>query len=144
MHRRLAPAPATREGGQHLLRNAVLLHGVCGRLHPGQAPASDRPADATSHDMPPANHNRMAGKADAQLSVHSVMQQRCHHASASARSPSSPPMSRPLLHQTATARQEKFQLPIAEQNFFLSRMGGGGGGFIRIQQYYRGTRGACD
>jgi hypothetical protein len=53
--------------------------------------------------------------------LHCVMQQRCHHASASARSPSSPTMPRPLLQRAATARQEKFQVPIAEQNFLILR-----------------------
>jgi hypothetical protein len=47
-----------------------------------------------------------------------VMQQRCHHASASARSPSWPPMPRPRLQRAATARREKIQLRIREQSFF--------------------------
>jgi hypothetical protein len=42
--------------------------------------------------------------------LHHAMQQRCHHASASARSPSWPPMPRPCLQRAAIARQEKFQL----------------------------------
>ena len=46
------------------------------------------------------------------------MQQRCHHASASARSPSWPPMPRPRLQRAATARREKVQLRIREQSFF--------------------------
>jgi hypothetical protein len=44
--------------------------------------------------------------------IHSEMQQRCHHTSASARSPSWPPMPRPRLQRAATARREKVQLPI--------------------------------
>ena len=44
-------------------------------------------------------------------------QQRCHSTSTSAWIPSWPPMPCPLLHRVATARQEKIQLPIAEQNF---------------------------
>jgi len=46
------------------------------------------------------------------------MQQRCHHASASARSPSWPPMPRPRLQRAATARREKVQLRIREQSFY--------------------------
>ena len=46
------------------------------------------------------------------------MQQRCRHASASARSPSWPPMPRPRLQRAATARREKVQLRIREQSFF--------------------------
>jgi hypothetical protein len=49
--------------------------------------------------------------------LHRAMQQRCHHASASARSPSWPPIPHPHLQRAATARREKVQLPIAEQNF---------------------------
>jgi hypothetical protein len=45
------------------------------------------------------------------------MQQRCHHASASARSPSWPTMPRPRLQRVATARREKVQLRIREQSF---------------------------
>jgi hypothetical protein len=44
------------------------------------------------------------------------MQQRCHHASASARSPSWQPMPRPRLQRAATARREKVQLRIREQS----------------------------
>jgi hypothetical protein len=49
------------------------------------------------------------------------MQQRCHHASASARSPSWPSMPRPRLQRAATARREKVQLRIREQSWVLSR-----------------------
>jgi hypothetical protein len=45
------------------------------------------------------------------------MQQICHHASTSARSPSWPPMPRPRLQRAATARREKVQLRIREQSF---------------------------
>ena len=54
-----------REGGHHLRRTASQLHAAGGGPRPGQAPAAARPAAATSHDTPPANHNRKAGKADA-------------------------------------------------------------------------------
>jgi hypothetical protein len=47
------------------------------------------------------------------------MQQRCHHVSASARSPSWPPMPRPRLQRAATARREKVQLSIREQSFLF-------------------------
>ena len=43
--------------------------------------------------------------------LHSVMQQRCHHSSASARSPSSLTMPRLCLQRAATAQKEKFQIP---------------------------------
>jgi len=46
------------------------------------------------------------------------MQQRCHHTSASARSPSWQPMPRPRLQWAATVRREKVQLRIREQSFF--------------------------
>jgi hypothetical protein len=39
--------------------------------------------------------------------LHSAMQQRCHHASASARSPSWPPMPRPRLQRAATPGQRR-------------------------------------
>jgi hypothetical protein len=50
------------------------------------------------------------------------MQQRCHHASASARSPSWPPMPRPRLQRAATARREKVQLRIREQSVLCDRL----------------------
>jgi hypothetical protein len=43
--------------------------------------------------------------------LHITMQQRCQHSSASARSPSWPPMSRPLLQQAANTWPEKTHLP---------------------------------
>jgi len=46
-------------------------------------------------------------------------QRRCHRTSASAWSPSWPPMPRPHLQRAATVRQKKIQLPIAEQNFSI-------------------------
>jgi hypothetical protein len=49
------------------------------------------------------------------------LQQRCHSTSASAPSPSWPTMPRPSLKWAATARQEKIQLPIEEQNFSVSK-----------------------
>ena len=49
--------------------------------------------------------------------LHRAMQQRCHHASASALSPSWPSMPRPRLQRAATARREKVQLRIREQSF---------------------------
>ncbi len=107
-----------REGGQHSRRTAAPHHTVSGGHRPGQAPANDRPADTTSHDTPPANNNRMTGRCPVVRNrpLHSVMQQRCHHASVLARSLSSPPMPRPSLQQAATVLQEKFQLPVVEQN----------------------------
>jgi len=50
------------------------------------------------------------------------MQQRCHHASTSARSPSWPPIPRPRLQRAATARREKVQLRIREQIFFFAHL----------------------
>jgi hypothetical protein len=132
----VAPAPATPGKGAI----AGTGHAACGGPRPGPAPTAARPAAATSHVTPPANHNRKAGKADALSSATGpstarcaveghdaakmspricMMQQRCHHASASARSPSSPPMPRPSLQRASTARQEKFQLPIVAQNLHL-------------------------
>jgi len=51
--------------------------------------------------------------------LHRAMQQRRHHASASAPSPSWPPMPRSRLQRAATARREKVQLCIREQSFFI-------------------------
>jgi hypothetical protein len=48
-----------------------------------------------------------------------ALQQRCHRTSASARSPSWPPMPGPHLQRAATVRPERIQLPIVEQNFLI-------------------------
>ena len=55
-----------------------------------------------------------------QPALHHAMQQRCHNASASAPSPSWPPMPRSRRQRTATARREKVQLCIREQSFYCS------------------------
>ena len=67
----------------------------------------------TPHSQPTTTGWRKGGcPVVSNLPLHSVMQQRCHHASASARSPSWPTMPRPRLQRAATARREKVQLPI--------------------------------
>ena len=110
-----------REGGQRRRRTAAPRHAACGRPRPGQAPAAARPADATSHDTPRACQQQLdGGEADVPSSVTDPSTARCskdvttHH-----RSGARPRMPRPSLQRAATARQEKFQLPIAEQNFGL-------------------------
>ena len=59
-------------------------------------------------------------------SLHCVMQERCHHTSASDRIPSWPPMPPTSLQRAATVRREKVQLRIREQSFF-AREGRGKG-----------------
>ena len=81
-------------------------------------------ATATFKTPPPYPRQQDDGETDVLSSANGPstvdQQQRCHSTSTSAWSPSWPPMPCPLLHRVATARQEKIQLPIAEQNFLLS------------------------
>ncbi len=90
---------------------------------PEDAHAAEHPADTTPHIPHPVNNNRMMEKTDVLSSAISstvgAKQQRCHHASSSARSPSCQPMPRPCLQRVATVRPEKTQLPIEEQNFHM-------------------------
>ena len=105
-----AAAPATHPS------NKTQSTGSCA---PARAPA-DRPAAGAPHDTFPANNNRpeeMRTSCRQNRPLHRVMQQRCHHTSASDRSPSWPPMPRPRLQWAATARREKVQLRIREQSF---------------------------
>jgi hypothetical protein len=106
-----------------------------------------RPPTRPPRHVPHTHDNRMAGRQMSCLSSANgpstvESQQRCHSresvlfigtqfsnlytavdTSTSARSPSWPPMPRPRLQQTATARQEKIQLPIAEQDFLVCTSG---------------------
>jgi len=73
----------------------------------------------TTRSLPTTTGRRKSGHpVVSNRPLHRVMQQRCHHASASARSPSWPPMPRPRLQRVATARREKVQLRIREQSFY--------------------------
>jgi hypothetical protein len=85
-----------------------------------QQPPQQSVPQTQPHDTPPDNNNRMEGR---QMSCRQQpappppMQQRCHHTSVLARSPFWPTMPRPRLQRAATARPEKIQPPIVEQNF---------------------------
>ena len=89
---------------------------------PEHAHASAHPAAATPTTRPPhprQQDGRKTGVLSSENGPSTVtLQQRCHRTSASARSPSWPPMPRPRLQRSATDRPEKIQLPSAEQNFF--------------------------
>jgi hypothetical protein len=89
---------------------------------PEYAHASARPAVATPTPRLPHPRQQDDGETDVLSSSNGpstvAQQQRCHCTSASARSPSWPPMPRPRLQRAASVRQKKIQLPIAEQNFF--------------------------
>jgi hypothetical protein len=131
-HQHQPPPPSTRrspqravprhgEGGQRLRRTAAPRHTANGGPRPGRAPAAARPAVVAPHATPrppPTTTGRRKGGCPvvSNRPLHRAMQQRCQHASASAQSPSWPPMPRPHLQRAATARREKVQLPIAEQN----------------------------
>ena len=88
---------------------------------PEHAHVSTRPAAATPTPRPPHPRQQDGRKTNVLSSANDpstvALQQRCHRTSASAPSPSWPHMPRPRLQRAATARQEKIQLPIAEQNF---------------------------
>ena len=128
------PPPATRrspqgaasrhgEGGQSLRRTAALRRtSGCGpRPGPPPPPQSAPPTQPlTTRSLPTTTGRRKGGHpVVSNRPLHRAMQQRCHHASASARSPSWPPMPRPRLQRAATARREKVQLRIREQSFSL-------------------------
>jgi hypothetical protein len=95
------------------------------RAEPGTGPHRRPPRRRNLPRHAPCQPQQEGGKGRCPVvsnrPLHRAMQQRCHHASASARSPSSPPMPRPRLQRAATARQEKFQLPIAAQNLLWMR-----------------------
>jgi hypothetical protein len=115
-------APRHGEDGQRRRRTAAPRHTAGGGPRPGPAPARARPAAVAPHATPrppPTTTGRRKGGCPVVRNrpLHRTMQQRCHHASASARSPSWPPMPRPHLQRAATARREKVQFPIVEQNF---------------------------
>jgi hypothetical protein len=108
-----------REGVHHRRRTAAFRHAAGGG--PGTGPRRRPPCPRNPPRHAPCQPQQEGGKGRCPVvsnwPLHSAMQQRCHHASASARSPSSQTMPRPRLQRAATARQEKFQPPIAEQNF---------------------------
>jgi hypothetical protein len=83
-------------------------------------PTSALPSQTHTTRPQPTTTGRRKGEYPvvSNLPLHCVMQQRCHHTSASARSPSWQPMPRPRLQWAATALREKVQLPIREQRFF--------------------------
>ncbi len=91
------------------------------RAAPGTSPRHRPPLSSNLPRHAPCQPQQDGGKGRCPVvsnrPLHCVMQQRCHHASASVRIPSSRPMSSPRLHLSATDRQDKFQLPIEEENF---------------------------
>jgi hypothetical protein len=89
---------------------------------PARAPPPPTPAPLpqplATRSLPTTTGRRKGGHpVVSNRPLHRAMQQRCHHASASARSPCWPTMPRPRLQRAATARREKFQLRIREQSF---------------------------
>jgi hypothetical protein len=116
------PPPATRRSPQ---RDAP-RHGEGGRAtrpEAGRARGPPQPTPApppqphTPRSPPTTTGCRKGGcPVISNRPLHCVMQQRCHHASASARSPSWLSMPRPRLQRAATARREKVQFPMREQN----------------------------
>jgi hypothetical protein len=88
---------------------------------PEHAHVSARPANTTPTSRPPHPRQKDGWKTNVLSSTNCpstvALQQRCHSTSTSAQSPSWQPMPSPCLQRAATARQEKIQVPIAEQNF---------------------------
>ncbi len=128
------PPPATRrspqgavsrhgEGGQSRRRTAAPHRTAGCGPRPGPPPPPPAPPQQplATRSLPTTTGLRKGGHpVVSNRPLHRVMQQRCHHASASARSPSWPPMPRPRLQRAATARREKVQLHIREQSFPVS------------------------
>jgi hypothetical protein len=109
------PAPAQdRRAAPH-----GRLRAAPGASRPPPPPPPAPPPQPHTTRPPPTTTGRRKGGSPvvSNRPLHRAMQQRCHHASASARSPSWPPMPRPRLQRSATARREKVQFPIREQNF---------------------------
>jgi hypothetical protein len=103
---------------------AWLLFFVSART-PATVTFTTRPAHTTT------GWRELAGKTDVLSSANgpstATLQQKCHQTSASAPSPSWPPMPGPSLLQAATVWPEQMQLPIAaEENFFVGSMSGVG------------------
>jgi hypothetical protein len=92
---------------------------AAGRARAPPPPTTAPPQQPHTTRPPPTTTGRRKGEYPvvSNWPLHCAMQQRCHHASASARSPSWPPMPRPRLQRAATARREKVQLLIREQSF---------------------------
>jgi hypothetical protein len=111
--------PKSACAGDAVLRTST--RGTVPMAAPRPEHASARPAAATPTPRPPHPRKQDGGEIDVLSSANGpstvALQQRCHHTSASAGSPSWQPMPRPRLQRAATARPEKIQLPIAEQNF---------------------------
>jgi hypothetical protein len=90
------------------------------RASPGARPSRRPPRrpSPTRHVPPPTTTGCRKGGCPviSNRPLHCVMQQRCHHSSSSARSPSWLSMPRPRLQRAATAWREKVQFSIREQN----------------------------
>jgi len=81
------------------------------RAPPPQGPAPQTQPH-TTRSLPTTTGLRKGGcPVVSNLPLPPTMQQRCHHTSVSARSPSWPTMPRPRLHRAATALREKAQVP---------------------------------
>jgi hypothetical protein len=121
MCRRPTSSSHPREGSHLRQRTASSRHANGGGPRPETGPHHNSPSHRNLPRHTPCQPQQEGGKGRcpvvSNLPLHCAMQQRCHHASPSARSPSSPTMPRARLQRAATARQEKFQLPIAAQNF---------------------------
>jgi len=116
------------QGGHRQCRIAATRHTVvAGHAGPLRRRRPPRCCSPTRHI--PRQQQQSWGNEDILLSatgpstvwcskVYTKMSLSSHHASASARSPSWPPMPRPRLQRAATAQREKVQISIREQIFF--------------------------
>ena len=120
VHRELRPGTGKgARAGAGPLRRATRPAAGPARAPP-PPPTAPPPQPLTTRSLPTTTGRRKGGHpVVSNRPLHRAMQQRCHHASASARSPSWPPMPRPRLQRAATARREKVQLRIREQSFYL-------------------------
>jgi hypothetical protein len=113
-------APRHGEGGQRRRRTAAPLT-PRGRqwAAPGSRPRRRPPRRHNPPRHAPRQQQQDGGKTDVlscangpSWALHRAMQQRCHHASASARIPSWPPMPRPRLQRAATSGQRRLRSPL--------------------------------
>jgi hypothetical protein len=120
VHRELRPGTGkgARAGAGPLRRTARPAAGLA-RAPPPPPPSPPTQPLATRSLSTTTGRRKGGHPVVSNRPLHHAMQQRCHHASASARSPSWPPMPRPRLQRAATARREKVQLRIREQSFYL-------------------------
>jgi len=118
VHRELRPGTGKgARAGAGPLRRATRPAAGPARAPPPPPPAPP-PQPLATRSLPTTTGRRKGGHpVVSNRPLHRAMQQRCHHASASARSPSWPTMPRPRLQRAATARREKVQLRIREQSF---------------------------